>query len=586
MTDLGKSLGKLNKLQIFLILLFFGLLVYSNAIFHPFIHDDVVFIEKNIKISSIDIKEILFSPAPFGGKSQIANSYYRPLLDVLYRIQYIFFNKDAYKYHLFNIILHIVNAYLLFLVLGCLFDEKQYALSGALLFLIHPVQSEAVACIVGVSNILYLSLCVLSFYLYLLSKKESRRYQGLVYYLFSLMIFALSLLVKEQSVVLPIIILLYEFCLWIYGNKDEKHHISRVIIACKLAGFFFLLLGYFYLRKIAVGTSLIGSFLIDRELGLRILSVPRAIVLYVGLIFFPVGLHYYRNIDILQPFLMPTLVLSAMIVSCVLLIHALRSNKQKFLAVFGLGFFCVSLMPVLNIVPIVNEYSLVLAADHFMYLPIAGMIIFILVLAGQWRLKKPKYKTSVNIALLIIVVILGSTTFRLNSFWASDVSVFQRTVKYESNFGRGHQLLAKAYYFNGKYGLAVSEYNKALAIMQGYVSKVKNDHSKKIYLDFVKEIYFDLGYCYQSMTDLTRALSYFKKVSELDPDDGGIHNNIGIVYVDLNDMEQAVEHFETALHLNSADIMAKKNLAIGYMRLGRVEEAEKLFIAIEQNNSN
>lgn len=585
MIDLGKSLGKFNKLQMFLILLFFGLLVYSNAIFHPFVHDDVVFIEKNPTISSLNIKEIFFSPAPFGGKSDVANSYYRPLLDILYRIQYKIFSKDPYKYHLFNIFLHIVNAFLVFLVLRSLIDEKKYSLLGSLLFLIHPVQSEAVACVVGVSNLLYFFFCIFSFYMYLLAKKENSGSARAVCYLFSLIIFATALLAKEQSVVLPIIIVLYEFCDWVYGNKNKYYRVALGKTALKVSGFLLVLLGYFCLRRVAVGSSLTESFLIDAELGLRILSIPRTILLYVSLIFLPVGLHYYRNIDILQPFLMPTLFLSALIVACILIINSLKSNKQKLLAVFGIGLFAVSLLPVLNIVPIVNEYSLVLVAEHFLYLPIVGMIIFIIVLIKAMERQYTNSRKIIIGCVSFVVVIFCVVTMKLNTFWSDEISLFERTVKYERNFGRGHQLLAKAYYFNGQYDLAISEYREALAIMQVYVSKVKNADAKKIYLDFVKEIYFDLGFCYQNMKDFTPALSYFIKASKLDPNDGGLHNNIGIVYVNLNDFHKAVEHFEIAFDMNNADRMAMKNLALGYMKFGRTKEAEKLFIAIEQNNS-
>lgn len=585
MIDPRKSLGKISKLQIILILLFFGLCVYSNAIFHPFVHDDVVFIEKNPLISTLDIKDIFFSPAPFSGSSDIANSYYRPLLDILYRIQYQNFGKVAYKYHLFNIFLHVLNAYLVYLILSFLLDEQMFALFGSLLFLIHPLQSEAVSCIVGVSNLLYFLLCSMSFYLYLLAKKDAKSFKSSVCYLFSLMIFAVSLLAKEQAVVLPFIVILYEICSWVYTDQDIKDDLGPCKIVFKGAGYFLVLLCYFYLRKAAVGSSLSESFLINEELGLRILSIPRTILLYVSLIFFPVGLHYYRNIDILQPFLMPTLFLSALIVVFLLIINSLKSTKQKFLAVFGTGFFFVSLLPVLNIVPIVNEYSFVLAADHFLYLPVFGMILFVIVVVKELLGKYNIYKRMIIAVLSFIVVILCAVTLRLNGFWANEISIFERTVKYERNFGRGHQLLAKAYYFNGKFDMAISEYKKALGIMLGYVGKVQNAKAKIIYLDFVKEINFDLGICYQGKRDYQSALRYFKNVSSLDPDDGAIHNNIGIVYVNLNDLDKAVEHFEIAYDMKKDDLMSMKNLALGYMKLGRAKEAERLFMRIQQINS-
>ena len=81
------------------------------------------------------------------------NTYYRPVLEILYRFEYHFFGPHPFGFHLFNILVHIINGLLLFGLLQKLGLREAVAWVVALLFLIHPVQTEAVSCISGISNL-------------------------------------------------------------------------------------------------------------------------------------------------------------------------------------------------------------------------------------------------------------------------------------------------------------------------------------------------------------------------------------------------------------------------------------------------
>ena len=586
--DFKKNLDKVNNFQIFIILLFFGFFVYFNAIFHPFVHDDIVFIKKNPFISQLNLKNIFLQTASFEGKSAIINSYYRPVLEVFYRAQYQLFGFNSSGYHLVNIFLHIANSFMIFLLLQFLSKgRKVFAFAASFIFLVHPAQSEAVACISGISNLVFAFFCFLSFYFYLLATQKSKRKNYFVLCCFSLAVFFLALFAKEQAVVLPMLIILFEICNFLFfDNKNSENKVLAEKIVL-IVSFFLILTGYFLFRKTVVGSTSADAIIINHEFWLRILAIPQTIIVYLGIVFFPVDLHYYRNIDILQPSLIPAIFLFVLTVFCIFIIRAIPLRRQKGVVIFGIGWFFISIAPVLNIIPIINEYSLILTAEHFLYVPILGLIMSVLGIFSYFIELNPNRKIGGFLVLFCAAnMIFGAITIKQNTYWADEVVLFERTVKYEKSFGRGHHLLAKANYFKGNFYAAIKEYKKALEIMQGYAGKVKEGQALKFYLGFIKEIYFDLAHCYEDLGDYKESLENYKKALELDPNDGAMHNNIGVNYANLNNFDKAMEHFKIALDLNKNDSQAINNLAVLHMKIGNIKKAEELFKCLNQKRPN
>jgi len=181
----------LTRLQIFLILTLFGLLAYTNAINHPFVHDDVVFIQQNPHIAKLDLGNFFIQPAVADQDFSSINQYYRPLLELVNKILYRIVHLNPHGFHFFNVLLHIVNSFLVFSVIRIITGgTKGIALVIAMFFLLHPVQSEAVACIAGISNLVFAFFCLTSFYAYLLSIRANKAKRNGLAYLFSLLLFS------------------------------------------------------------------------------------------------------------------------------------------------------------------------------------------------------------------------------------------------------------------------------------------------------------------------------------------------------------------------------------------------------------
>ena len=84
------------------------------------------------------------------------------------------------------------------------------------------------------------------------------------------------------------------------------------------------------------------------------------------------------------------------------------------------------------------------------------------------------------------------TTVGQNTFWRGEVPLFERMIRFEPRFGRGHILLAKAYDADHRYDLAKRHFLIALDIMQGYAARSSDAAARNIYLGFIRDIHMDL----------------------------------------------------------------------------------------------
>jgi tetratricopeptide (TPR) repeat protein len=538
--------------QIFALLFLLGFLAYSNAILYPFVHDDIVFIQQNPNIASLSNFNTV---AGQSSALSITNSYWRPLLEIFYRLEYRFLGLNPHGYHFLNILLHVINSSLVFASLNTVFKRTGLALSVAIVFLLHPVQSEAVACISGISNLLFAFWGLLSFLFYCRGKRSV-----------SLLFYALALLTKEQAVVFPFLIFFYEKCLVPPGKAGNR--------AQAWGGFLAITILYFFVRKLAVGTSMAPFWQHPQELWLRLLSIPRTVLMYCHILIWPNDLHYYRSIDILSPWPAATIKLLVLIAVVALILGFLKSIAKPLL--FALGWFVITLLPTLNIIPIIHEYSYIAAFEHFLYLPVVGFFLYIFIVVS--RFLPQDQEKSILMVLGLVLVCLGAT-FEQNKYWRAEVPLFEQAVKYENKLGRVHFLLGRAYHFDGQYDAAIKEFQTALSIMQGYLDKVKDPAAQPFYLGFVRDISFDMAHSFEGKGDWPQALELYQKILPLTPAGAAsaeIYNNIGNVYAQTNDFPKAKQYFEKTILLNPNHLMALSNLAVCYIREGNLPKAKDL----------
>lgn len=574
MKELGLSkihcwFSGLNPRAHILILIFLGFAVYANAIGHPFVHDDIGFILHNPDIGRWDnIGEAFLKPAIAQFSADLVTPYYRPVLEIFYRLQYALFGFNPVGFHFVNILIHVLNSLLVYAVLRRIFSDRHGAFIVAVIFVVHPVQTEAVACISGISNLLCAFFVLASFYCYVRCAASAQERERSVWCAISWISFLVALFTKEQAVVLLGILALYE---WLSADREKNRLSVRLYRLAVMAA---ALIFYFVCRQVLFGGIAAAVFENLTELKLRLLTVPAMIETYAQVLCFPVGLHYYRSIDILAPHLIPSLLLAVCAFLIVVVLKGLSAGERR-LALFGLGWFTVGILPVLNIVPLVNEYSFVSLAEHGLYLPMIGFFIFILTVAAAKREGNPA--TGIVIGVVILLCVL---TVRQNVYWQEEIPLFKRAVSFEPKLGRVHILLAKAYLSEGKADEALHEFAQARDIIHGYTQKVTVLKVKNLYQGMLKGIYSDRAQCYGLKGDWEHLIQEYDQALMLDPNDSTIYTNRGLGLAQKGDLDGGIKDLEKALAIDPGNLSAANNLSICYIQKKDYGRARKLLVDI------
>lgn len=509
-----------------LILFFAALLTFSNTLYYPFVHDDIVIV-RNPAIQSLDnIGRVFYGPS--SPSADGINVYYRPLLDVIYRVEYALFGMNPFGWHAFNIVLHGINGILVWRLLTLLNFSPFFAFAAALLFIVHPVQSESVACVAGVSN-LVMAFWVFATLIFFIQYR----------WFLSLLCFLLGLLTKEQAfMVVPLLILTGWY-------QKQKRWDLWVLFALWAFGFLAA-------RQVLSGSQLASDILASpHELKLRLISIAQVLWTDLRILVFPHDLHYYRSTDILSANAWWWVGIAGLIAALV------KSNRD---VRFGAWWFLLALLPVLNIVPLINEYSLILTADHFLYVPMIGIMIIFGVLARALVAHNAQWKIGLKIGFGVLVVCMGAFLMQQNAFWKDEVSLFERTLKFEPNFARGHLLLAKAHYFNGHYASASKHFAKAYSLMKMYASKAGNEPSRRFYYGFIKGICFDWAHNFEASGQWEEAKAKYLEAAAIDPTDPVLWNNLGVVSHKSGNMDDAKSYFQKALNVSPGFKLAQDNL--------------------------
>lgn len=568
---------QLKKRHYSLLLIFAGLLAYANAVNHPYVHDDIVFIADNPEIRQWNITEIFFGKevfvrdAVFPGDGALLNSYYRPVLDIIYRAGYWIFQGNPHGFHFLNIVIHICNSLLVFqithLISQSFFKAPGSGVSFAVaaLFLLHPVQTESVACIVGISNLVYAAFFLLSF-LHLLMVDQTPARGKIFHYALSCLFFALALLSKEQAAVLPFIMGVYFISLWV--AKKDRRELARAKL---LIGHGVILLFYFIWRKEVIGSAVGSVSIFNAELPLRLAAIPQSILIYLKILALPYDLHYYRNVDILQPQLgLSILILIILAIGIFMVVRNFPDVKG--IISFGTGFFLVALMPTLNIIPLINEYSLAFAAEHFLYLSVFGILLSVVPAIHYSRIPQRVSKIFFFIAIFFSLMI----TVVQNTYWRGEIPLFERMVRFEKSFGRGHLLLAWAYFKADKLEEAKDAFQAALGIMQGYYAKAASQEHKNFYGHYLVEIHSGLARCSAIKNEHQSAIREYLSALNIAPHEADVHNNLGVEYIKVNDLENAAVHFKRAYEIRPANHNFAQNLMNAYWAAGLTQEAGKI----------
>ncbi|UCC94804.1 MAG: tetratricopeptide repeat protein [Candidatus Omnitrophota bacterium] len=515
----------------FLLIVILGIGVYINSLKGEFIWDDESLVKNNVYIKSFSYLPEIFTTHLRAGAGK-KGGFWRPLQALSYLFNYSLFRLNVTGYHLTNVVLHIGVALMLYWLAMLLFGDRIISFFSSLFFVIHPIHTEAVSYISGRADslaALFMLLCFV-FYIKCLDKKN-------IMFFFSMLVGGvLAFLSRENTLILPILLLLYHYT---FRRKVNIFHFFSVVGIT----IFYIGLRLTLLKPLLdyQTTVLAPSTFLERIPGFFV-----ALTSYLKLLVAPFPLHMeYGNT--LFAFTDIRAIIGVIIFLC-LCACAYRFRKNT-LIFFSILWFFIMLLPQSNLYPI-NAYM----AEHWLYLASIGFFLVVGKALSACRIKKIQLSTA--ILATILVGVYGAITIKQNTYWRKPLGFYERTLKYAPFSMRVHNNLAIIYHLMERHQEAVSLYKKAIEMDPSFA-----------------ETYNNLGLLYHDLKKYEDAFGSYTKAIEVDPDYGEPHSNLCLLYTDIGKHQEAVASCNRALGINPNLVNAHNNLGNAYQALGKIDEA-------------
>lgn len=532
----------------FLLLVIISFILYGNSIHNQFVFDDIPLISENPLIK--DLKNI---PVVIGWHNGMP--LYRPVRYLSYMIDFSLSGLNPAGYHISNILYHALSAGVLCMLLAQFMNNPMTAFIGAVLFAAHPIATDSVAYLSGRRDILVALFYLCAFYCFVRYRTQPRAWRLALVILF----FILALGSKEMAVTLPAVCVLYDFTqCWMKRVADTGSTTARIAGAFRdmvlrgwklyipvavLAAYFTyykLILHYPSLRIGFYGGSATSNFA----------TVTRILYHYVKQILFPVVLHadYSYNAFPLSHSFLELRVIGALLVLGILLVLIVRAIRRQPWLFFGGLWFFITLLPVCQIFP---HHELM--AEHYLYLPLAGVII----LCGPLLNYVIARQRALALTMISLLVLLFSVrTVLRNRDWKDGMTLWASVLKNAPQCARAHDNLGTEYFNRKDYQAALTHYQQAVSLRPEHAVFRNN-----------------LGRLYGVLGDLGKAEAELTKAVELNPTLAEALNNLGIVYYQKKRYAEAAWLFALS-NTRRADARVSFNLAKAQMHLGSLDKAQ------------
>lgn len=377
----------------------------------------------------------------------------RPLLKVSYTLNWIS-GTGLFGFHLFNLAAHIVNTVLVYYITRRFLSGREHlpfvnaAFLAALLFGLHPIQTEAVTYISGRSVSLMTTFYLGSMLAYI--KGTEAENHGLVY-LLSPLLFILAVLTRETALTLPLALVLWESC-----SGEEGAGSGRVLrrqgvhwgVFILIAGAVMLHYKYEELLSFSYGLRGTGENLLSQFNGLGYL-LSRLVMIN--------GLNVDPDIPAFSSWSLPVITKAVFLAG--LLALSLLSFKTRRWISFGILWFFLHLIPTNSIIP-----RLDIANERHMYLPVWGLFIIIAVGIEKIRINLHEMRQVFHGAILALLIVLGCFTWIRNSDYRREVAFWEDAVLKSPNKARCFNNLGFAYELEGRYKEAKDAYERATVL--------------------------------------------------------------------------------------------------------------------------
>lgn len=518
------KLNKLSPLWVLALFLAIAVITFYIGLTSPFIGDDFPQLVESTQAHSVTNIPKFFSESTFSdgdNTNKLTGTGYRPLMMVAYSMLYALFGPHPVAFHLFLMLLSVASAFLLFLILRY-FLPQAFSLILALIFLIHPINSQSVFSIPVTQDTLFMVFGLLGFWTLLRFQDKSRWYL-----LLTTLCFLLSIFSKETGVLFILISVVYT----LITNRKKSY------ILIGLMALVFAL--YIPLKIHAVGLSYNAHNAPIEEFNIwhRLLNDPQLIMFYVTRFIFPLHLaqaYYWVQKDItLMHFFLP-LLLDILLATGLIYLGIRTHQKDKKLGMVY-TFFAIWFISglVLDMQIIALDMT---ASETWFYFPMIGALGMI---GAAWTaLVSRKYWPASGYIALSFVVLLAGRTFIRGFDWQSQTKLAYKNVVVSKEDYVSYGLIANDFLRKGNYREAKifaansvktypfgSNYNTLAAaeLYSGEYAAARNDYMQAIkYGGDRQYVYENLALVYTQYDDPTNARQFYTIAVAKYPQNGEI----------------------------------------------------------------
>ena len=509
----------------------------------------------------------------------------RPVLMFTYWINYQQSGLDPRAYHILNIWLHFFNTALVFLIVRRIgswvepdaWKRNVLSLFAAGLFLLHPVQTEAVSYITGRSDVLssLLMLAAIMVFTYRWPDRISIRWLLPI-----LVLLGLACGAKEYAVVLPAVLLLTD-CFWTSETAWAAIRKNRLMYsAIGVLG----LAGLAYVWRIIATAPTAGFGIKSFTWYQYFFTECRAVWVYLRLFLFPFG----QNVDYDFPISRTVLEHGAWLglLGLVLAIWMSWRYRGRYpLACYGFFLFLLLLAPTSSFVPIMDPIF-----ERRMYLPMIGLLF--IVFDGLRRLRWGK--TELSVLMLAILGVGALLTYQRNSLWSNGIALWQDTASKSPLKMRTHSMLGMSLLTSGRCQEAEHEYATAAKLLPVdlkhptantadilanwgltfYCLKQTEPALTKLLqaaaINPTAQLYSQIGMIYEEAHAWDQSLDFLHRAIRLDNTYEPTYVYLGNLYMETARPAEAINYYSQATALDPADQYARSALEVSRYRAGKL----------------
>ncbi|MHC1738120.1 MAG: tetratricopeptide repeat protein [Ignavibacteriaceae bacterium] len=585
------------------------ILIYSNSFNNSFNWDDTYLIQNNPRIEKIE--NYILTDSWF----RIFNN--RSLSLLSFALNYQLNGLDEFGYHLYNLIVHILASLTLYflslLLIKSLSENKilapprqyYFALLTALIFALHPLQTDAVTYITQRMASMAGFFVLLSTYSYSrfrISPSSIRKYLWISLTAFS---FAAGFLSKETGLTAFFTIILVEFFFFrnISGKTGNKYLLVLLALLIIPPIIYLSVNAFPFLTR-------------EHTFSEYFFTQQKVILQYIGLLIYPLNQHLAHMVVPEPDFLSFSVIVPMFIHFALIALAIFLASRHKIIS-FAVLWFYMALLLESSFIPLpyfMNEYRIYVSMAGFAWIIIYTALFFV----NKTKKNYPLYPV------VLLIILLGFLTWQRNFVWRNSITLWTDNIeKSQENF-EAHNALGYSYYLKGNYYKALEVLNRAVELKPDYINanlnrgtvlsdlnldslalidfeNVLKKDSKNYFalankgvilvrrgnMELAKDFFilslksnpiyyrshYNLGMYYQTKNNLDSSYYYYSQSIRHNPRFWGAYNNRAVILLEKKKYAESLKDLQKAISLRPFYIDAYINLAIVYRDTGDFDNA-------------